>query len=63
MNEIYWITRLDYICNTLVLISILSAAASVFLILELVNFIMDSDPLYKTFKKALKQSYSNETCN
>lgn len=56
MNEIYWITRLDYICNTLTLISILSVAASVFLIIELVNFIMDDDPLYKTFKKALKIS-------
>ena len=55
MNEIYWITRLDYICNTLTLISILSAVASGFLIIELVNFIID-DSLYKTFKKALKIS-------
>lgn len=56
MNEIYWITRLDYICNTLALISILSVVASGFLIIGLVNFIMDGDPLYKTFKKALKIS-------
>lgn len=56
MNEIYWITRLDYICNTLAVISILSAMAFGFLIIGLVNFIMENDPLYKTFKKALKIS-------